>query len=75
VAGEGALTTSAAWPAADVNHQQLSHEAYAWDETVSIAAWPEMKEFFIKLIPLPASAAAERLIRNYIQKFQFFSFK
>ena len=32
------------------------------EETVSIAAWPELKELYVQLNkPLPASAAAERL--------------
>ena len=32
------------------------------DETVSIAAWPALKDLFVRLnTPLPASAAAERL--------------
>jgi len=34
----------------------------ASDETATVAAWPELKDLFLRLnTPLPASAAAERL--------------
>ena len=50
--------------AVDRLHQYLQMASTS-DNTVCIATWPELKEFFIKLnTPLPARAAAERLLRR-----------